>query len=130
MTQYNASEPRKQYAVLFGIHANRSNTNISMHRRLSDERFLFILMKTKHSVHIMMFRVFTSNDDVIPSSIVPHGFTLNTESYFKCLYKVVLSCTERVASRRPYVCQHDTATCCTSREPSVDRKKISAFTSP
>ena len=51
----------------------------------SVERFKFILMKTKHPVHIIVFGVVTSDDDVMPTFILPHGFTINTEAYIKWL---------------------------------------------
>ena len=49
--------------------------------------------------------VVTSDGDVIPLSVFPDGFRLNTEANIKCLEEVVLFWIERVANRRPYVWQ-------------------------
>ena len=49
----------------------------------------FILIKTKHSVHIMVFKVVTSNAEVFPIFIFPLCLIINTESYIKCLFEVV-----------------------------------------
>ena len=42
-------------------------------------------MKTKRPVHIMVFGVVTSDGDVMPTFIFPHGLTLNTVAYSKRL---------------------------------------------
>ena len=68
-----------------------------------------ILMKTKHPVHIMVFGVVSSDGDIMPPFIFPHGLKLNTEAYIKCLEKVVLPWIVEVATGRPYVWQQDSA---------------------
>ena len=49
-----------------------------------------IVMKSKHPVHIMVFGLVTSDGDIMPPFIFPHGLRFNTEAYIKCLEKVVL----------------------------------------
>ena len=56
----------------------------------SKGRFIFMFMKTKHPVHIMVLEMVTSNGDVMPPFVSQHGFWLNTEAYIKCLMEVVL----------------------------------------
>ena len=51
----------------------------------SEDQFIFILMKTKHSVHIMMFGWLLYDGDIIPPFIFPHGLRLNTETNIKVL---------------------------------------------
>ena len=73
-----------------------------------------IMMKSKHPIHIMMFKVVTSNGDVMPSFIFPHALRLNTEAYIKCLKEVVFW-IKRMDAGRPYVWQQDPVPCHTSR---------------
>ena len=47
-------------------------------------------VKTKYSVHIMVLWVVTSDGDIMPPCIFPHGRRLNSETYIKCLDEVVL----------------------------------------
>ena len=56
-----------------------------------EDRFIFILMKTKHSVHIMVFELFTSNGDVMPPFTIPHRTRFNVEADIKCLEEVARS---------------------------------------
>ena len=53
------------------------------------------VMKSKYPVQIMMFGVVTSNSDVMPPIIFPHGLTLNTEVCIKYLEKLVITRIER-----------------------------------
>ena len=78
--------------------------NIQNNRLLAlfsqDER---IVVKTKHSVHIMLFGMVNSNSNVMPQFIFPHGLTFNTEVYIKHQDKVMLTWIEREADGRPDV---------------------------
>ena len=85
------------------------------HRCQSKERFIFILMKTKHLIDIMMFGVVTSSGYIMPPFIFLHDLRLNMNTYIKCLEELVLPWIEKVAAGRPYVCQQDSALCYTSR---------------
>ena len=73
------------------------------------------LMKTKHSVLIFMFGLVTSDGHVMPPFMMSHGPRLNRATYVKCLEEVVLLWTEKVASRRLYFWQEDSAPCNTSK---------------
>ena len=64
---------------------------------------LLILMKTKHWVHIIVFGVITSDNDVIPPFIFPNGLRLNIKAYIKCLEEVMVSCIKRVTGGRSYI---------------------------
>ena len=46
--------------------------------------FIFILMKTKHAVHIMVFGAACSDGKVMSLFIFPHDFTLNKYWRKKC----------------------------------------------
>ena len=70
----------------------------------SEDRFIFILMKAKHRIYIMLFKVVTSNDNLMPLFIFSHSFKLNTEVYIKCFKEIVLPWIERVAAGRPNLC--------------------------
>ena len=48
-----------------------------------------ILMKTKHRAHIIVVGVVSGDDDLMPSFIFPYDFTLNIDTYIKCLLTVV-----------------------------------------
>ena len=55
----------------------------------SEDSLIFILMKSKHPVHIMVFGVVTSDGDIMPPS--SHlALYPNIEVYFKCLEEVML----------------------------------------
>ena len=54
----------------------------------SDDRIIFILIKTKHSVHIMVFGVVTNDSDLMIPLFFPRGLRLNMEAYIKCLLEV------------------------------------------
>ena len=47
-------------------------------------------MKTSHPVHIMVFRVVSRGDDVMPSFFFPHNLILITEVYIKYYDEVVI----------------------------------------
>ena len=68
-----------------------------------------ILMKSKQSIHIMVFGVVTCNGDIMPPFIFPHDHTLNMEVYIKNLKEVVLPWIKRVAAAKPYDWQQDCA---------------------
>ena len=65
------------------------------------------VMKTKHSILIMVFEVLINDGDVIFPFIFPHGCRLNMEAYIKSMEEVVLSWIERVAAGRLYIWQRD-----------------------
>ena len=56
----------------------------------SDDRFITKIMETKRRVHIMVFGVVTSEENIMSPSIFPHGLRLNTENYITYLKEVVL----------------------------------------
>ena len=73
------------------------------------------IMKTKLPVHIMVFRVITSDCDVMLSFFFPHGLRLNIEAYIKCLGVVLLIWIKKMAAGRSNVWQQDSAPYHTSR---------------
>ena len=79
---------------------------------------VLIVMKNKHPAHILVFGVVTSDDDLMLPFNFSHGLTINTEAYIKFLEEVVLAWIERVAARRLYIWQQDSASCHTSRTQS------------
>ena len=80
----------------------------------SEKRLIFISMKTKHPIHIVVCGVVTSNSGVMPLFIFPHGFRFNMEVYIKCLEEVVLPWIKRVAAEKFYIWQKDYVPCNTS----------------
>ena len=99
--------------------------NISVCGCHSKNRSKFILMKTKHPVHIVVFGVVTSDSDVILAFIFPHGLRFNTSlkeeephglRLFKCLEVVVLLWIENVAAGRCLVWQKDCVSWCMRRK--------------
>ena len=97
------------------------------HRRC--DRFIWILMKTKHPVHIMVFGMVTSNVDIMPPFMFPCNFIHNTEAYIRYLEEVVLPGIENLAAGRLYIWQQDFVPCHQAGEPSLGSQKISATTS-
>ena len=96
----------------------------------SEDRFIFILIKTKHPIHIMMFRVVTSNDNVMTPFIFPHDVTLKPQAYIKYLEKVVLSWIKREGAGRPSPSTRTLHYATQVREPNLGCQKISVITSP
>ena len=82
----------------------------------SEDRFIFILMKTKHPADIMLFGVVTSDVDVMPLFIYPRGLRLNTETNIMCLEEVVLTWICWVGAGRSYVWKQVSALGHTSRK--------------
>ena len=78
-------------------HQNIQHKHFTMLGCQSEERF--ILMKTKHPVHIMVF--------VWSQAMVILCLRLNTEAYIEWLEKVVLPWIERVAPGKSYIKQQD-----------------------
>ena len=70
-----------------------------------------MVMKTKYSVHIMVFGVVTSDSDVMLTFIFPHGLRHNTKAYIKCLEEVQLPWIDSVATGRSYIWQQDSTSC-------------------
>ena len=64
MSQFTRPEIWKRHAVLVGIYEDFGEFGCQF-----EDRFLFILMKTKHPVHIMVFGV----DTTIHVPICPHS---------------------------------------------------------
>ena len=85
----------------------------------SKERLIFRLMKTKHPIHIRVFKLITSNGDAMPPLIFPYGLTQNTEGYIKSVKEVMLSWIEWVTAGRSYVLKEDTAPSHSSRKKTV-----------
>ena len=50
-----------------------------------------IVMKTKYSVHIIVFGVVTSDGDIVAPFISPHDLRFNTEFNIKCLEELMLT---------------------------------------
>ena len=69
----------------------------------SEERFISILMKTKHLVHVMVFGVVSSDGNIMNPFIFPHGLILNANTDIKCLEEVVLYWIEREVDGRSYI---------------------------
>ena len=61
----------------------------------SEDRF--ILMKTKQSVHIMVFGMVIHDGDVMPPFIFTHGLRPNMEVYITCLVEAVRPWIARLA---------------------------------
>ena len=85
--QHSNLEIWKWYAVLFGIHIGSEIFRVFGCQ--SEDRFIWILMKVKSLADNMVFGMVTSDGDVIPPFIYPHGLRLNKEAYIKCLEGVV-----------------------------------------
>ena len=69
----------------------------------SEDWFIFILIKSIPPVPFVNFGIVTSDGDVMPPFIFPHGFIFNTKAYIKCLKKVELTWIEGMAAGRPYI---------------------------
>ena len=89
-----------------------------------EDRFIFIMMKSKNPVY-MVFEVVTCNGDVMPPFILPPGLRFNTEAKIKFLVEVVLPWIERIAAGKLYVWQQGSGSYHTS---STGCQKISATT--
>ena len=83
-------------------------------------------MKTKHLVHIMVFRVVTCGSDVRLPFIYLHSFTVKTMAYIKYLDELVLVWIERWAAGTPSALRLNSV----PGEPSVGYEKVFAITSP
>ena len=59
---------------------------------------LFLQDENQTSVHIMVFGVVTSNGNVIPSFIFPHGLKFNTEAYSVCYEKISATTSPLISS--------------------------------
>ena len=106
-----------------GIHTGSSNTKIStLFDCQSENRFIFIEMKIKHPVHMLVFGVVTSDGDVVVS-IILYGLTFQHEG----LHSAPL---DREGGRS-YIWQKDSAPCNTSRRIQVwSSKNFCADTTP
>ena len=60
-------------------------------RSQSEDRFTFIFMKTKLSIHIMVFGAITSDGNVMLSFVFPYVLRFNKEAYIQYLEEVVLT---------------------------------------
>ena len=69
----------------------------------SEDRFMFILMKANHPLHIMVFGVVTRDDDVMTSFLLSHCVKQKMEAGIKCLEAIVLPWIKRVAAGRSYI---------------------------
>ena len=69
----------------------------------SKDRFIFILMKTRHLIHILEFREVTGDSNAMLPFIFPDGLSPNTESEIKCLEQGGTPLIEKVAAGRHYV---------------------------
>ena len=94
------------------------------------DRFMFILMKTKHPGYIMVFGVVTRDGDIMLPFIFPYDLRLIMEAYIMCLEEVVLTWTKRVAVGRPTFGNRTLHHVTKAGEHNVGCEKISATTSP
>ena len=69
-------------------------------------------------VHIMVFGMVTSDGDIMPLFIFPHGLRFNREAYIKCLEKIVLPLIKSVGTESNRILCHATQ----AGEPSVGRQ--------
>ena len=114
MMLFTPLEIWKWHAVLLDIYCRSSNILIFV----CQSEGIFMLMRSKHPIYIMLFGVVTNNGNIMLPFIILHGLRLNTEAYIKCLHEVVLSWTKRVAAGRPYVWQQNSVPCQTSGHPN------------
>ena len=99
-------------------------TRVAMSISYDDNHYTtgtFIIMKTKHSIHILIF----GDGDVRFLFNFPRVIRLNTKSYIKCSDEVMLAWIERVASGS-WTLRHVTQ----EGEPNVGWENISANKSP
>ena len=96
----------------------------------SEKRFIFILLKTKYSLHLVVFGVVISNGDVLPPFIFPHDLRLNTEVYTKWPKEVVLLWIKWMAVENPTSGNRTLHHATQAGKLNVGCKKISANTSP
>ena len=109
ITQYRCHSQRKlQYE------------DLRVCRCQSEDRFMFLLMKTKYPVHIMMFGMVIHDGGFMAPFIFLQSLTLNTEAYIKFLAEVVGATSSYKTLR------HATQ----ARESNVGRQNISATTTP
>ena len=88
------------YCTAYHSHWKIQNEDFRMFGCQSEDRFIFLIMKTKHSVHIMVFGVVKSKSDVMPPFISPHNLMLSREVYIKCLVEVELPWIEWLVAKR------------------------------
>ena len=62
-----------------------SKSKFSEFRWQSEDWFMFMLIKSKTAVHIILFEVVRSDGDVMLSFILQDGSTFNKEALIKCL---------------------------------------------
>ena len=90
----HSSKIWKQKAVLQSIHTRSLKMKIP---KCLCVRFIFISLKTKHPIYIMVFWLVTSKVDVMPPFFFQHSLRFNTKAYIKCLEEVVPPWIKRMA---------------------------------
>ena len=74
------------------------------------------VMKTKFLATVMVFGVVSSEGHIMPPHIFEVGLKVNTKVYLDVLMSVVIPWCNQVASGRPWVWQHDSASAHKSKE--------------
>ena len=122
-----SEEGRRLYQLKRG---NNNKDEDNSLKTLNDKKpeDIFILMKTRHGVH--MFWVITSNGNIIPPFIFPPMASNSTEAYIKCLKELYLPRIKKVAVGRPYFKNKTLHYTKQRGEPSLGHQNISATTSP
>ena len=87
-------------------------------------------MKTKYPVNIMVFRVVTSDGDVMPPLIFWYYYRPNMKANIKCLKEVNCSESRGWLLEDPISGKRALHHVTQAKEPSVGCKKFSATTSP
>ena len=77
MKELSPPEIWKRHAVLIAI----PNEDSRMFGCQYEDRLIFILMRSKHPVHIRKFVVVNRDSDVMPPFILTHGLRLNMVAY-------------------------------------------------
>ena len=117
-------------AVLFDIHDRGSTTKISRFWGRSADRFIFILMKTKHPVLIVLFGVLISDGNFVPPFIFTHSLKLNTETSIKCPEEVMYPGSRRWLLESPKSGNKTLYHAAQAGESSFGFQKISQTTLP
>ena len=96
-------------------------STLKMHRWIAtNNRDVPRVMKTKFPATVMVFRVVSSEDHIMPPHIFEVGLKVNTKVYLDVLKSVVIPWCNQVAGGRPWVWQQDSA-------PAHKSKKTQAW---
>ena len=101
-----------------------SHTNIWEFGGINLRTFIFILMKIKRSIHIMMLGVVSNYGDIMLPFVFPHGLRFTIAADIKFLKEVVLLWIESAVAERLRL---TTGLC--ARVPRLESQKLSATVS-